>query len=175
MTVDVSVPEQCFEFARVCQKENDLQMQTALAELDQEGLELLTAGKVKELSHQIFLKAAPELISRSRSASSLQRAGQDVLRRKIEKLLPERLAAETAELRKQISSEVLERRRLFAELKMRAKASADAAVVRPTAVRGATRFRDHVEIPAKRPALNTKRAVIRVDQSASDLATYEML
>lgn len=70
-------------------KENDLQMQTALAELDQEGLELLTAGKVwpefvvstssvvahfrrsrwefkllqvKELSHQIFLKAVVSLV-----------------------------------------------------------------------------------------------------------------
>ena len=45
MTVDVSVPEQCMEFARVCRKENELQMQTALRELDREGLELLMAGK----------------------------------------------------------------------------------------------------------------------------------
>lgn len=80
----------CLKWRYWClRKENDLQMQTALAELDQEGLELLTAGKVwpefvgstssvvahfrgsrenlnssqvKELSHQIFLKAVVSLV-----------------------------------------------------------------------------------------------------------------
>mmetsp|Transcript_40573 Transcript_40573/g.82888 ORF Transcript_40573/g.82888 Transcript_40573/m.82888 type:complete len:152 (-) Transcript_40573:84-539(-) len=151
-------------------------METALAGLDAQGLQLLTSGKVKELSHQLFLKQAPELLVRSRSCSSLRRAGEDLLRRKIEQILPERLAAETAALKTQISSEAAQRRRLFAELKLRAKHSAEQAqaATRPVPVRGATRFRS-MDPPAKRPALATKRAVIRVDQSASDLQVYHMM
>ncbi|CAK9032360.1 unnamed protein product [Durusdinium trenchii] len=174
----VSVPEQCAEFTRICQKENEVQMQTALRELDSEGLQLLKAGKVPELSHQLFMKSAPDLMH---PRGKLQTAGQDLLQRKISRELPQRVAAETATLRKQIDAEIRERRRLFADLRQRAKTAASAAVARsaPGPVRGATRFRP---LELSRPPTRefptwpvTKRAVVGVDRSASDLATFRML
>mmetsp|Transcript_51090 Transcript_51090/g.95697 ORF Transcript_51090/g.95697 Transcript_51090/m.95697 type:complete len:154 (-) Transcript_51090:241-702(-) len=123
MTVDVSVPEQCMEFTRLCEKENALQRHWVFAELKPSELALAKQGQVKELSYHLLMKNAtaaslmPQPLE-TREAAALRAAGEAAVRReKVEAAVQTRVAEETAELKQQIATEAAHRRRIFSELR----------------------------------------------------------